>query len=82
MPLLRRAEPFSDADWLFEINCDGFRAVAHEDGRCRLVSRNEFKSFQPLNTSLCFPRRTTFEHFTAGFTPKIRNGKQSQSATY
>lgn len=29
MPLGRRAEPFSDPDWLFELKYDGFRAFAH-----------------------------------------------------
>ena len=55
MPLVRRAEPFTDADWLFEIKWDGFRSLAIvENGRCRLVSRNgnEFKSFPELNISI------------------------------
>ena len=55
MPLVRRAEPFTDADWLFEIKWDGFRSLAFiENGRCRLVSRNgnEFKSFPELNISV------------------------------
>jgi len=34
--------PFDDPQWLFEIKWDGYRAVAYlEDGRCRLVSRNQ-----------------------------------------
>ena len=55
MPLHRRAEAFTDADWLFEIKWDGFRSMAFiENGRCRLVSRNgnEFKSFPELSISL------------------------------
>ena len=55
MPLARRAEPFTHADWLFEIKWDGFRSLAFiENGRCRLVSRNgnEFKSFPELNISV------------------------------
>jgi len=35
-------EPFDDAEWLFEIKWDGYRAICtvHEDGRMTLVSRN------------------------------------------
>jgi bifunctional non-homologous end joining protein LigD len=36
------AKAFDDSDWLFEIKWDGYRAVAFiEDGRVRLVSRNQ-----------------------------------------
>jgi len=55
MPLHRRAEPFNQPDWLFEVKWDGFRCLAYiEHGRCRLVSRNgnEFKSFPALNSAL------------------------------
>jgi len=55
MPLVQRAEPFTHADWLFEIKWDGFRSLAFiENGRCKLVSRNgnEFKSFLELSISL------------------------------
>ena len=34
--------PFDDADWLFEVKFDGFRALAFvQDGAVRLVSRNQ-----------------------------------------
>jgi bifunctional non-homologous end joining protein LigD len=37
-------EPFDNPEWLFELKHDGFRALAYvERGRCRLVSRNDFK---------------------------------------
>jgi len=55
MPLARRAEPFGDPDWLFEIKHDGFRALAYiENGTARLLSRNGnwFKSFPVLCASL------------------------------
>ena len=51
MPLVRRAEPFTHADWLFEIKWDGFRAMLHsDDDGIRLISRNgnTFKSFPGL----------------------------------
>src|SRR5215831_18536631 len=51
MPLTRRAEPFNDRDWIFEIKWDGFRAVLYSDHEgVRLVSRNgnAFKSFPDL----------------------------------
>ncbi|HET9304965.1 MAG TPA: non-homologous end-joining DNA ligase [Candidatus Sulfotelmatobacter sp.] len=36
------SEPFDNADWLFEIKWDGYRAVAFiENGKVRLVSRNQ-----------------------------------------
>jgi bifunctional non-homologous end joining protein LigD len=36
------AKAFDNADWLFELKWDGYRAVAFiEDGRLRLVSRNQ-----------------------------------------
>jgi bifunctional non-homologous end joining protein LigD len=35
-------KPFDDADWLFEIKWDGYRAIAFiENGKVRLVSRNQ-----------------------------------------
>jgi bifunctional non-homologous end joining protein LigD len=35
-------QPFDDADWLFEVKWDGYRALAYiEDGKTRLVSRNQ-----------------------------------------
>lgn len=35
-------EPFSSAEWLYEIKWDGYRAIGFlEDGRIRLVSRNQ-----------------------------------------
>lgn len=51
MPLVRRPEPFSHPDWLFEIKHDGFRALAYvRDRHCELISRNgnAFKSFPGL----------------------------------
>ena len=48
LPLTRRPQPFSHAEWCFELKYDGFRALAYvEGGRVRLVSRNgnEFRSF-------------------------------------
>jgi len=40
MPLAERRQPFDYPDWLFEVKCDGFRALAYlEDGAMRLVSR-------------------------------------------
>jgi bifunctional non-homologous end joining protein LigD len=38
---VRRTEPFDDAEWLFDLKYDGFRALCYfEEGRCRLISRN------------------------------------------
>src|SRR5215469_2031837 len=51
MPLSRKAEPFNDPGWLFEIKWDGFRAVLYSDSiGVRLVSHNgnAFKSFPAL----------------------------------
>src|SRR5690348_5749747 len=55
MPLERLQEPFSHADWLFEVKWDGFRALLHSDkDGVRLVSRNGnvFKSFPRLCETL------------------------------
>ena len=51
MRLMRQKKAFDHPDWLFEVKFDGFRALAYlEEGRCRLVSRNQnvFQSFEPL----------------------------------
>src|SRR5436309_2863500 len=55
MPRLKRAAPFDDPDWLFELKMDGFRALAViEHGRAQLVSRNghPFASFSALAKSI------------------------------
>jgi len=55
MPLLKRAAPFDDPDWLFELKMDGFRALAIvERGRAQLLSRNghPFASFSALAKSI------------------------------
>src|SRR5438128_10044494 len=55
MPLLKRAAPFDDPDWLFELKMDGFRALAIvEHGRAQLLSRNghPFASFSALAESI------------------------------
>jgi ATP dependent DNA ligase domain len=57
LPLVRRAQPFSHSDWLFEVKYDGFRALAYLDGSgVRLISRNgnRFGSFDPLSQSIAF----------------------------
>src|SRR5207253_5348715 len=51
MPLLKRAAPFDDPDWIYELKMDGFRALAViEHGRAQLLSRNghPFASFAEL----------------------------------
>jgi bifunctional non-homologous end joining protein LigD len=53
--LSRIAKPFNDPEYLFELNHDGFRAIAYiEAGECKLVSRisNQFKSFGSLKEPL------------------------------
>jgi ATP-dependent DNA ligase len=55
MPLLKRAAPFDNADWIFELKYDGFRALAMiEHGRTQLLSRNghPFNSFSALAESI------------------------------
>src|SRR5436305_12919489 len=60
MPLLKRAAPFDDPDWIYELKMDGFRALAIvEKGRAQLISRNghPFASFSALAESIsdCLP---------------------------
>src|SRR5207249_4604282 len=55
MPLLKRAVPFDDPDWIYELKMDGFRALAIvEHGRAQLLSRNghPFASFSALAESI------------------------------
>ena len=55
LPLIRRPEPFSHPDWLFEVKYDGFRALAYRDpSGVRLLSRNgnRFSSFAELCTGI------------------------------
>ncbi len=40
MDLLQVSTPFDDPDFLYEVEFDGFRALAYvQDGHCELVSR-------------------------------------------
>src|SRR5437588_2708263 len=55
MPLLKRAAPFDDPNWIYELKMDGFRALAViENGRAQLLSRNghPFASFSALAESI------------------------------
>ena len=55
MPLLKRAAPFDDPEWIFELKYDGFRALAViEHGRAQLLSRNghPFASFADLGKQI------------------------------
>jgi len=55
MPLARRAKPFDDSEWIFELKYDGFRALAYiQDGKTQLISRHndEFKSFPVLSDAI------------------------------
>jgi bifunctional non-homologous end joining protein LigD len=50
MPLQTRRLPFDDPNWVFELKCDGVRALAIADRRRELLSRNghPFGSFADL----------------------------------
>ncbi len=51
MPLLKRAAPFDDPEWVFELKYDGYRTLAViEHGRAQLLSRNghPFAAFADL----------------------------------
>src|SRR5439155_13111164 len=55
MPLLKRAAPFDDPDWIYELKMDGFRALALiQHGGAQLLSRNghPFASFSALAKSI------------------------------
>lgn len=55
MPLLRRAEPFDDRGWVFELKYDGFRALARVDGGAtELVSRRDltYRQFDVLAAAI------------------------------
>ena len=53
MPLLKRAAPFDDPEWIYELKMDGFRALAIvEHGRAQLISRNG----NPVRFVLCIGR--------------------------
>jgi bifunctional non-homologous end joining protein LigD len=61
LALTRRPEPFSHADWLFEVKYDGFRALAYRDpSGVRLISRNgnRFASFDDLCAGIEFALKT------------------------
>ncbi len=55
MDLLQIPAPFDDADFLYEVKFDGFRALAYvEDGHCELISRkgHTYKRFDGLSQSI------------------------------
>ena len=63
MPLRKRAAPFDDPNWIYELKMDGFRALAIvEHGGAQLISRNghPFASFSALAKSIsnCLPNVT------------------------
>jgi bifunctional non-homologous end joining protein LigD len=52
---VRRSAVFEHSDWVYELNYDGFRALAYiSDGQCRLISRrgNQLKRFEALCRSI------------------------------
>src|SRR5438876_220485 len=52
---MKRADPFDDPNWIYELKWDGFRALAViEHGRAQLLSRNghPFASFSALAESI------------------------------
>jgi len=68
MALQSRPLPFDDAEWVFELKYDGFRALAViEHGRAHLISRNgnPFASFADLAKSIAVavpnPRLTVLD---------------------
>src|SRR5689334_11007861 len=55
MKLGRRADPFNDPAWLYELKWDGFRTIACiQDGECELRSRNgnRFRRWTYLSAAL------------------------------
>jgi len=55
MPVGRKAKPFNDPEWIFELKYDGFRALAVvEYGGCTLFSRNghAYRSFADPATKI------------------------------
>jgi len=55
MPLRRRRDPFDNAEWIFELKYDGFRALCVvQPGRAQLISRNgnPFASYSDLAASI------------------------------
>lgn len=74
LPLVRRPDPFSHPDWLFELKYDGFRALAYIDhDSVRLVSRNgnAFTTFSDLCENLwrTIPRPAILDGETAMCSP-------------
>ena len=55
VPVGRKAKPFNDPEWIFELKYDGFRALAVvEYGGCTLFSRNghAYRSFADPATKI------------------------------
>src|SRR5207249_4908029 len=74
MPLLKRAAPFDDPNWIFELKYDGFRALTViENGRAQLLSRNghPFASFSALAESISDSLPPQKRSLTAKFAPSI-----------
>jgi bifunctional non-homologous end joining protein LigD len=65
MPLQKRRLPFDDANFVFELKYDGFRALAIAERRPELVSRNghPFGSFADLAKDIAdhLPRNTVID---------------------
>jgi hypothetical protein len=52
--LIKRAEPFDHADWVFEAKFDGFRAA--DTVRGRLISRNGNRLHVSSGCLICYQR--------------------------
>ena len=85
MPLLKRAAPFDDPEWIFELKYDGFRALAViEHGRAQLLSRNGhlFASFSALAESISDSLPNVRAALMAKFAPSIEVGDHSSKICY
>ncbi len=87
MDLLQVSAPFDDADFLYEVKFDGFRALAYvQNGHCELVSRkgHVYRRFADLCQSMAndLKARAARATYPTVRVLEVSRGRSAQAGSY